>query len=309
MKIRVNPLFFAFILLCVVFGKAVELAWTLLALVLHEAAHILMARLRGYVMKTAVLMPYGAMMSVDERFDKTSSVLIGLAGPVMNGIMALSMLGLWWLFPSAYPYTIPFLYANASLALFNLLPLYPLDGSRVVLGFCKNKLRAVKGLQIAGALAAIALFGVFIGSFFFGFNLSYGLIAVFLFYGAVFEVKEESYISVLDATSKNYSLGVVKKCVRILDKTPIVRLYHHVSATQSATFEVVDDNGNVMFCIDEKTLKILAVNNRLSTPVSIAYAKLADTDIAKNADNKIAEIAMPKMLKKKKKCKNKFLRT
>lgn len=129
------------------FGHALDFVWTLLALLFHEGAHALMARARGYVVKKIVLLPYGAMMSAGENFDKTSSVLIGLAGPCCNIVLALVTLGLWWLYPASYPYTIAFLYANLSLGLFNLLPVYPLDGSRVVLGFCKTNSKQSKACK------------------------------------------------------------------------------------------------------------------------------------------------------------------
>lgn len=111
MKFKVNPLFFALALALVAFGHALDFVWTLLALLFHEGAHALMARARGYVVKKIVLLPYGAMMSAGENFDKTSSVLIGLAGPCCNIVLALVTLGLWWLYPASYPYTIAFLYA------------------------------------------------------------------------------------------------------------------------------------------------------------------------------------------------------
>lgn len=270
MKIKVNPLFFALSIALVAFGHALDFVWTMLALILHETAHALVARLRGFVVKKLVLLPYGAMMSTGESFDKTSSVLIGLAGPLCNLIVALILLGVWWLFPAVYPYTQNFLYCNLSLGLFNLLPVYPLDGSRVVLGVCKNKLRALKGLQIAGVVLSVALLGLFIGSFFFGLNFSYGIMAVFLFYGATFGTKEETYISVLDGASKNYSLGVIKKRVEISQSTPIVRLYHHISSTTHTTFDIVDEKGVVLRVLDEETLKTIALKNKLSTPVGKA---------------------------------------
>lgn len=273
MQVKVNPLFFAFVLILIVLGHTVDFAWTFLALVLHECAHAIMARLRGFIVKKTVLLPYGAMMSMGESFDKTSSVLIGLAGPFANGVLALVVLGLWWLFPAAYPYTIAFFYANASLALFNLIPVYPLDGSRVVLGFCKNKLKAIKGLQIAGIVCSMIFLALFITSFFFGLNFSFGIIAVFLFYGAAFGTKDEMYISVLDSASKNYALGVEKKRIVILDKTPIVRLYHHVSSTQEVIFDVMDAKGDLTCSLDEKTLKNIAVKNKLSTPIGEAFNK------------------------------------
>ncbi len=267
MNIKVNPLFFAFTLILIVSGHIVDFAFITLSLVAHELSHALMARLRGYVVKNTIIMPYGAMMSVNESFDKTSSILIGLAGPVSNLLLSLITLGVWWLFPSIYPYTISFLYANLSLAIFNLLPVYPLDGSRVLLGFCKNKLKAIKGLQIAGVIVSLVFLALFIASIFFKVNFSLGIMAVFLFYGAAFGAKEEMYISVLESANKNYVIGVEKKSVEIDKNTPIVRLYHHVSSKSKTTFHIVDDKGNEICTLDEIELKKIAIKNKLSTPI------------------------------------------
>lgn len=80
MKIKVNPLFFALALALVAFGHLLDFVWMTVALFFHESAHALMARLRGYVLKSVSLLPYGAMMQTNESIDKKSSVLIGLAG-------------------------------------------------------------------------------------------------------------------------------------------------------------------------------------------------------------------------------------
>lgn len=267
MKFKVNPLFFALALALIAFGHALDFVWTMLALLFHESAHALMARARGYVVKKMVLLPYGAMMSAGENFDKTSSVLIGLAGPLCNLLLALVTLGLWWLFPSMYPYTISFLYANMSLGLFNLLPVYPLDGSRVVLGFCKNKIKAVKGLQIAGIVCSFLFLGLFVGSFFFGLNFTFGIMAVFLFYGATFASKDETYSSVLDVACKNYSFGVELKRVEISCDTPILRLFHYVGRQSKTTFDVVGEDGKIIRTLSEQDLKAIAVKNKLTTMI------------------------------------------
>lgn len=273
MQFKVHPLFFVLALALVAFGQALNFVWTFIALLLHELGHAAFARLRGFVVKKMVLLPFGAMMSTEESFDASSSVMIGLAGPVTNLVLALIVLGIWWLWPSVYPFTIAFFYANLSLGIFNLLPVYPLDGSRIVLGLCKNKLKAVKGLQIAGVIASILFLGLFVGSFFFGLNFSFGIIAVFLFYGAAFATKDEMYVSVLDSSTKNYLLGVEQKTVRISQDTPLVRFYHHISSTSDTTFVVVDDDNSELAKLDEQKLKGIALKNKLSAPIRKALQK------------------------------------
>ncbi|MDE5601304.1 MAG: site-2 protease family protein [Clostridia bacterium] len=271
MQIKVHPLFFVLALALVALGQARAFALTFIALVLHELAHAALARMRGFAVKKLVLLPFGAMMSTEESFDRASAVMVGLAGPVCNFLLALITLGLWWLVPAAYTYTQPFFYANMSLGIFNLLPIYPLDGSRIVLGLCKSKLKAVKGLQIAGVVCSIAFLGLFIASLFFKPNFTFGIIAVFLFYGAAFGTKEEMYVSVLDSASKNYTLGVEQKTVRISWDTPLVRFYHHVSAGSETKFVILDDNGREIATVSEAELKEIAVKNRLSKPIKIAF--------------------------------------
>ncbi len=267
MQIKVHPLFFAFALIATLFGQAITFVWTFAALILHELAHALVAGARGFIVKRLVLLPFGAMMSLEENMDRASSVLVGLAGPLCNLALVLLLMGLWWIAPASYAVTSPFFYANVSLGVFNLLPIYPLDGSRIVLGLSKNRLKTIKGLQIAGIVCSIIFMGLFIASAFFKINFSLGIIAVFLFYGASFGTREEAYMSVLDRSSKNYALGIEKKRVAISARAPLVRLYHHVSPTSLTTFDIVDENGATLMTVDEDELKKIALKKKLSSAI------------------------------------------
>jgi|GEM_PF-317125 len=265
MKIKVNPLFFAFVCVCILLGQGIDFALFTLALIAHEAGHIAMGRLRGYVMKSLLLMPYGAVMSTEERFDKTSGVVIGLAGPFANFVFAIIILGVWWLCPSVYGVTRPLVFFNLSLGLFNLLPVYPLDGARALLALCKNKLRCIKWLRAFGVALSFCLLALFIVSLFFKVNFSLGIMAVFLFYGAAFGTRDETYLSVLDAQSKNYGLGVEKRIVKISENVPLVRFFHKVGRTYETTFQIVDERGSVVATLDEEGLETLAKEHRLSS--------------------------------------------
>ncbi len=285
MKFKIHPLFWALAFALTATGQALDLVWTLFALALHEFAHACVARARGFIIKRLVLLPYGAMMSADENFDRASSVMIGLAGPLANILLALMILGLWWLFPAAYPLTAGLLRANLALGLFNLLPVYPLDGARVALGFCKNRLKAIKYLQIAGTAASVVFFLLFLLSIFFGLNMTLGVIAIFLFVGSSLGTKGETFSSVLGAVQKAYSLGVEKKVVKISASAPIVRLFHHVGSKFLTTFEILSDDGVVT--LSEEELKSVALKCKLSTPIGKALGlpyTLKDEEIDYNGE-------------------------
>lgn len=274
MKLKINPLFFVLVLVMIAFGQARYLIWTFLAVTAHECGHSIVARSRGYMTKSIEIMPFGAVMSLDNDMDRLSGVLVGLAGPIVNLVLSALLPGVWWLYPPAYPYTKPFLEVNLSLALFNLLPVYPLDGGRVVVGASKNKLKAVKCVRIAGIVAGVCFLAIFVTSIFYDVNFSLAVVGIFLIYGGICAGAEEEYVSVFSPGTKDYSAGVEDKCVTIDGKVPISRLFRFTGRKSRTVFKVLTDGGEVV--IDEEELSRLARKNKLSAPIGVAIEKLND---------------------------------
>ena len=241
MRFGIHPLFFALALLLVLFGQAQAFLWTLAAVALHEAGHALAARMRGYVVRELTLYPFGAAMGMGEEMDPVSNVVVGLAGPLANLLGAALLIALWWLFPATYLFTHPFLYANLGIALFNLLPVYPLDGSRVVRGLARNRMKAVRGMQAAGVALSLLLFALFVVSFALGaVSFTLGVTAVFLFAGAAWGGRADAYVGVLAARSKNFLAGVRERCVEVSREAPLIRLFHHIDGRSVTTFRVME---------------------------------------------------------------------
>ena len=292
MRFKVHPLFYALAIILVLFGQAQAFVWAFVAVCMHEGGHALAAKARGYALTRVVLLPYGAAMSARDELDGRSGVIVGLAGPAVNIFAALITLGVWWLFPAVYPYTEYFLYANLSIGLFNLLPVYPLDGSRVVLGLAHNRLKAVRGLQITGIAVSVTMFCAFVTCAFVGlFNFTLGVMSLFLFYGAAFATEEETYKSVLAAHSKNYGAGVTEKKVFISRDATVARLFQHVDGRSITVFAVVDDENpalglssadapRVLYTLTETDLKRIAAAGRMS-------------DTLREAENRKSEAVLP----------------
>jgi len=81
------------------------------------------------------------------RNPRRDNMLVSLAGPVSNVILAAFFVFLFKLFPSLFAETNPighllsiFLMLNLLLAAFNLIPIAPLDGSHIVEGLLPEKL-------------------------------------------------------------------------------------------------------------------------------------------------------------------------
>lgn len=66
---------------------------------------------------------------------RKDAALISLAGPVSNLVLALTASLLLRLLPASFtPMFFPFIFLNVGLAVFNLVPIHPLDGSKIIIG-------------------------------------------------------------------------------------------------------------------------------------------------------------------------------
>ncbi|HKL93887.1 MAG TPA: M50 family metallopeptidase [Clostridia bacterium] len=270
MKIKIHPLFFLLALVLILLGQAITFVCTFIAVLLHEMSHALVARARGYRLREIVLLPYGAVLFGEESIERTSSVLIALAGPVANGVLALFTLASWWLFPSTYGFTEPFLWANVTIGAFNLLPAFPLDGSRVVLGLCKNKPRALKGLRIFGIVLALISFGLFIASAFYAINFTLGLIGIFLFLGATFGTEKEMYFHISDREFKNYNEGICERVVHISTCVSLLYALKFINSKYITTFVAVSKDGKTVKKITEDEMRKLLECNPLKMSLNEA---------------------------------------
>jgi Zn-dependent protease/predicted transcriptional regulator len=116
---------------------------TLLA---HEMSHALVARTRGLTTTAITLFALGGVAQIekepeDAKTEYLSGVLVGIVGPFSSAVIGLILLGAAWAVGwriGASPAT-PLLamlvwlgYINLSLAAFNMIPGYPLDGGRIL---------------------------------------------------------------------------------------------------------------------------------------------------------------------------------
>jgi Zn-dependent protease/predicted transcriptional regulator len=165
--------------------------------VLHEIGHSLVARHFGVRVNSIILLPIGGVSQMEDLpDDPTEEILIGLAGPAVSVFLALCFLVMSRIVAPATPtpqqitFFSPNIFQNLflinlMLAIFNLLPVFPMDGGRVVRGLLALRVSKLKATRIAvsiGQFFAIVLF-------FFGllYNIWLALIALFIYMGATGE--------------------------------------------------------------------------------------------------------------------------
>lgn len=137
------------------------------SILLHEMGHALVAQRSGLAIESVTLFVFGgiARLSKDPE-DGRLELRIALAGPLVSfalaGLFALAaatpLLGSPARSVARYLALI-----NVILAVFNLVPAFPLDGGRILRGLLWNKLgkvRATRAAADAGGLFALALIAV-----------------------------------------------------------------------------------------------------------------------------------------------------
>ena len=151
---------------------------TLLA---HEMSHALVARSRGLTTRAITLFALGGVAQIEkEPEDAKTEFLVGIVGPLSSAVIGLVSLGIAWglgwrvgAMPET-PVRAMFVwlgYINLSLAAFNMIPGYPLDGGRILRSVLWLASRdAVRATQRAAAVGkVIALLFIALGIFrFFG---------------------------------------------------------------------------------------------------------------------------------------------
>lgn len=145
--------------------------------VLHEFGHILTARRFGIVSTEITLLPIGGVANLDHMPDTPyQELLIALAGPAVNIVIALGLfLALGAIQPEALtqldnPQVNLFARlaaANLFLAVFNMIPAFPMDGGRVLRAALAmwlprataTRIAALIGQGFAFVLGFLGLFG------------------------------------------------------------------------------------------------------------------------------------------------------
>ncbi len=281
--------------------------------VLHEYGHALTARKYGVETRDIILSPIGGIARLESLPEKPiQEFFVAIAGPLVNvgicfvlvpyllyfawdevmDIWRLISTGRYSLEPSgmnAYFFPIIF-WLNISLAAFNLLPAFPMDGGRILRSLLSLKIGRLRATQIAayigqGLAICLIIWGLYEEG---GFMTS--VIGVFVFIMASQEYRMVRFESIL---AKHTGRDVLRpQFTRILPEDQISRATNLKKIGVERNFLVFDElDGEVIGVLHEPTLlevmKKEEFNNLAKDYMSPLFENILVTENLKDIFNKM----------------------
>ena len=176
-------------------GRYSSLSWNVaeylalfLIVTLHEFGHALACRQVGGTANQIVLWPLGGVAYVDSPPLPGATLWSIAAGPLVNvALLPVLLVGYRLSRSLGWPHTMPDLYQlvravliiDVVLLVFNILPIYPLDGGQILRSLLWFVFGRARSLMVAAILGLIGV-TAFVGLAFWMHDVWFGAIAVFM---------------------------------------------------------------------------------------------------------------------------------
>ena len=231
-------------------------------IILHEAAHILVAYKFGCKFNNFNISMMGVnveLMDIDEQSNE-NKLLIYLAGPCFNIFISLCMLWIYQYY--SYDFYHNSMIINLCLGTFNLLPAYPLDGSRIFEILLSKKFLYKKSKKITEIISFVisgVLFLLFnIMLLLHKANITLFLASILMAYTTFLEKEKTMYIIMGDMVKKvrkikdnNY---IDNKSISIYYKKDLVNVLTLVDKNKFNSFYIINGDMRLLGIVHEDEL-------------------------------------------------------
>ncbi|MEI7799752.1 MAG: peptidase M50 [Opitutaceae bacterium] len=152
--------------------SALEYVSLFIVVLMHEFGHALACRQVGGLADQIVLWPLGGVAYVDPPERPGATLWSIAAGPLVNVVLLpfawllyawMHAIGGAQLYPNLTSFTYALFMINLSLLIFNLLPIYPLDGGQILrslLWYFLGSARSLLAVAVIGFIGGLGLLGL-----------------------------------------------------------------------------------------------------------------------------------------------------
>ena len=213
----------------------------------HEFGHIFTARAFGVATPDVILLPIGGVARLERIPEKPSEeFLIAIAGPAVNVAIALVLMvgmrahldaqSLAAVESTSVSLVDRLAEVNLFLALFNLIPAFPMDGGRVLRALLATRLGYVRATEVAATIGQWCAFGLgFLGLF-------YNPLLIFIAFFVYLAASSEAQLVSLRAMSRDVpvSAAMMTEFATLTPDEHIDGAVQTLLRTSQSEFPVVD---------------------------------------------------------------------
>ena len=230
---------------------------------LHEIAHILVAFKYGCKFYNIGFHIFGLNVELAEisTLKDKDKIAVYIAGALFNIISAITFYFISFKYKNIFVETS--INLNIGLAFFNLLPAYPLDGSRVLEILLSKKILFKRAQRIISIISYIiaGLFiisGICIYIFLHSLNFSMPLGAIIIVYITRMEEQTSMYITMGNVIKKRKKLlkdnFIENKSISVYYKQGLVNVLALVDRNKFNTFYILNDDMKLIYILHEDEL-------------------------------------------------------
>ncbi len=230
--------------------------------ILHEIAHIIVARflnieLGNMQINLTGVSTYGYEL---EELDYKKRLIIYLAGPLSNLLFVLILVAFHKVLEISF--LRESIDINITLAVFNMLPAYPLDGARIyeiLLGkkFLYKKAKDIL-ITVSFGLSVILVLLFCMSVYIHSVNFSFLLTSVLIIYSTVIEKRMRTYITIGNIFRKRRRIirndYIENKSISIYYKVTLVKILMLIDKERFNCFYILDDEMKFLGIIYEDTV-------------------------------------------------------
>jgi Zn-dependent protease len=227
---------------------------------LHEFGHSLVAQRLGIGIHSITLLPLGGVSNLESLPEKPADeVKITFAGPLVSVVLAPIFFGVGLLFGavprmpadlftgvgSVGQFFFYLGYVNVVLAVFNLIPAFPLDGGRILRALLATRLGVLRATDISSAVGKLFAVAFFIIGLISG-DLLLALVAVFIYFGATGEAQMVRQQEKTRGLTVSDVMGTKPRTETVTPDHTFGQVLDSVIHGYQEDFPVQDESGNLV---------------------------------------------------------------
>lgn len=280
-NIKVDYMIIPLLIISLHYKYFYELMIVIIIIILHELSHSVVAICYGTKIREIEIFPFGAVAKTENYFelDPFKEIIISIVGPVSNFIMLIIGIIVEFHIKAQIDLIYFFIFSNLTIGLFNILPILPLDGGRILRAYINSKTGFKKATQIVIRISKMIVISMFFCGIYLGVksfeNFFISGIAIFLYFKINKEKEMMGYTFIYQIVMKKKQLldkGIMDvKYLTALERVELKKVFKEFSSSKYHFITVINDKGKVLGNISESEIldAMIKYNNRMTLNILI----------------------------------------